>query len=190
MNDAKDVHSQRESRSGNGKALNKKELAEIYDQHYLSIYRFIYRQIGDVEVSREISSDVFHRMVKYNQNSTFHREYLTSWLYCVARNLLVDHYRRQQHHYYLSFDDEMIESAHDTAENAEIQIRTKKMRMALMKLTPDQRQVIILKFMEGLSNQEVADALSKPVGAVKALQHRALVALRHLLDPVEERVIA
>lgn len=190
MNDEKDVHSQRESRCGNGKALNKKELAEIYDQHYLSIYRFIFRQIGDVEVSREISSDVFHRMVKHNQNSTVHREYLTSWLYCVARNLLVDHYRRQQHRDHLSFDDELIESSHDTAENAEIQIRTEKMRLALMKLTPDQRQVIVLKFMEGFSNQEVADTLSKPVGAVKALQHRALVALRHLLDPVEERVIA
>jgi len=190
VNDAKDVHSQRESRSGNNKALNKEELAEIYAQHYLSIYRFVFRQIGDVEVSREISSDVFHRMVKHNQNSTVHPEYLTSWLYCVARNLVVDHYRRQQYRDHLSFDDELMGSSHDTAEKAENQIRTEKMRMALMKLTPDQRQVIILKFMEGLSNQEVADALLKPVGAVKALQHRAIVALRHLLDPVEERVIA
>ena len=190
MNDAKDVHSRFEARPGNRKALNKKEMAEIYDQHYLSIYRFIFRQIGDVEISREIASDVFHRMVEHNQNSMVYLEHLTSWLYCVARNLVVDHYRRQQHRNHLSFDDEMMESTHDTAENAEIQIRTEKMRMALMKLTPAQRQVIILKFLEGFSNQEVADALSKPVSAVKALQHRALIALRRLLDPVEERVIA
>ena len=190
MNDAKDVHSRFESRLGNDKALNKKEMAEIYDQHYLSIYRYIFRQIGDVEVSKEIASDVFHRMVERNQNSTVHLEYLTSWLYCVARNIVADYYRRQQHRRHLSFDDKLIVSSHDTAENAETQIRTEKMRIALMKLTPDQRQVIILKFMEGFSNQEVADALSKPVSAVKALQHRALVALRRLLDPVEERVIA
>ena len=190
MNNAKDVHSQCESKSGEGKAFNKRELAEIYDRHYLPIYRFIFRQVGDVEVSRELSSDVFQRMVKQNQNGNDRIEYLTSWLYCVARNLVVDHYRREQHRNHLSFDDELIESSHDTAEIAEIQVTTEKMRMALMKLTPDQRQVILLKFMEGLSNQEVADALSKPVGAVKALQHRALVALRHLLDVVEERVIA
>lgn len=179
--------------SENDKTLGKKELAEIYDTFYPPIYRFIYRQIGDVDISRELSSEVFHRMVKLNQNGTEHVQRLTSWLYCVARNLVIDHYRSQQHRNYLSLNDEMdelIESSYDTAEVAEIRMSTEKMRMALQKLTPDQRQVILLKFMEGLSNQEVADLLSKPVGAVKSLQHRALIALRNLLDPSEERIIA
>lgn len=190
MNDPKDVHSQRKSRPANGKPLNKKELAEIYDQYYLPIYRFIYRQVVDVEVSRELSSEVFHRMVKQNQNGTDHLKYPTSWLYCVARNLVIDHYRRQQHRNHLSLDEELIESSQNTADIAEDRLNYENIQVALMKLTPDQRQVILLKFVEDLSNQEIADTLSKPVGAVKALQHRALVALRHLLDPVEERIIA
>ncbi len=190
MNDLKDVHSQRKFRSGNGKVLGKKELAEIYNQYYLPIYRFIFRQVGDVDISRELSSEVFHRMLKQNQNGTDRFENPAPWLYRVARNLVIDHYRRQQHRNHSSLNDEILESSLNTAEIAESQITNEKMRMALTKLTPDQRQVIVLKFMEGLSNQEVADSLSKPVGAVKSLQHRALGALRHLLDPVEERIIA
>jgi len=84
----------------------------------------------------------------------------------------------------------LVESASNTAEVAELQISADQMREALQRLTPDQRQVILLKFMEGLSNQEVAEALSKSVGSVKSLQHRALTSLRHLLVPSEERVIA
>lgn len=191
MNDQKIMHSQSKSRSGKSDKFSKKELAEIYDQNYLPIYRFIYRQVGDVEISRELSSEVFHRMLKFTQNSMDDPiQDLTPWLYCVARNLVVDHYRRQQHRNHLALDDELIGSSHDTAEMVEIRLAAERTRMAIQKLTPDQRQVIILKFMEGLSNQEVADLLSKPVGAVKSLQHRALVALGHILDSSEERMLS
>lgn len=189
MNDEKIVRSQHRFRSGNGSTLTKRELADIYDQHYLPIYRFIFRQVGNVEVSRELTSEVFHRMLKYNQNEENYIQSIVPWLYCVARNLVVDYYRRQQYRDYLPLNDEIIESSYNTAEAAENRISAEKMRLALQKLTPDQRQVILLKFVEGFSNQEVADALSKPIGAVKSLQHRALVALRHLLDSSEERII-
>ena len=189
MSDENSAHSQHKNKSKKSTTLSKQELADIYDQYYLSIYRFIFRQVGDVEVSRELSSEVFHRMVKYNRNDIGQMKYLARWLYCVARNIVVDHYRRQQHRNHLSLNDEMIDSLYDTVETAEIHISTEKMRDALKKLTPEQRQVIVLKFMEGRSNQEIAEILSKPVGAVKSLQHRALTALRHILDPNEERVI-
>ena len=189
MNDEKIVRSQHKFRSGNNPTLSNRELADIYDQHYLPIYRFIFRQVGDVDISRELSSEVFHRMLKYNQNDENHIQSLVPWLYCVARNLVVDYYRRQQYRDYLPLNEEIVGSSYDTVKAAENRISAEKIRLALQKLTPDQRQVILLKFVEGFSNQEVANALSKPVGAVKSLQHRALVALRHLLDSSEERII-
>jgi len=74
---------------------------------------------------------------------------------------------------------------------AERRISAAQVRAALHRLTPDQQQVIALKFLEGLSSQEVADVLEKPVGAVKALQHRALSALRRQLAAEDkERVVA
>lgn len=175
--------------SKNGKTLSNNELAEIYDAYYLPIYRFIFRQVGDVEVSRELSSEVFHRMVKVCKDDEEFIKRLRPWLYCTARNLVIDHYRRQQHRNHLALNEELIESPSKTAEVAEFRISADEVREALKKLTPEQRQVILLKFMEGLSNQEIAETLSKPVGAVKSLQHRGLAALRHLLVPSEERVI-
>jgi RNA polymerase sigma-70 factor (ECF subfamily) len=190
VNDQKKMVFQHKLRSGNGKALSNNELAEIYDAYYLPIYRFIFRQVGDVDTSRELSSEVFHRMVKACKNDVEFIQRLTPWLYCTARNLVIDHYRRQQYRNHLPLNEELVESASSTAEVAELQISVDQTREALQKLTPDQRQVILLKFMEGLSNQEVAEALSKSVGSVKSLQHRALTSLRHLLVPSEERVIA
>ena len=190
MNDQIKMVSQHKFGSRTDKALCNIELAEIYDTYYLPIYRFIFRQVGDVDISRELSSEVFHRMLKVNKNDTEFIQRLTPWLYCTARNLVIDHYRRQQYRNHLPLNEELVESASNTAEVAELRLSADQMREALQRLTPDQRQVILLKFMEGLSNQEVAEALSKPVGAVKSLQHRALTNLRHLLVPSEERVIA
>ena len=190
MNDQKKLVFQRNFGSGNGKALSNNELAEVYDTYYLPIYRFIFRQVGDVDISRELSSEVFHRMIKVSNKDAEFIQRLTPWLYCTARNLVIDHYRRRQYRNHLPLNEELVESTSSTAEVAELRISADQMRDALQKLTPDQRQVILLKFMEGLSNQEVAVAISKSVGSVKSLQHRGLTSLRHILVPSEERVIA
>ena len=71
---------------------------------------------------------------------------------------------------------------------AEDRISVQQVRAALRQLTPDQQQVITLKFLEGLSNAEVAAVLNKPVGAIKSLQHRALAALQRQLILDEERI--
>ena len=173
--------------SGNGKPPSRNELAEIYDIYYLPIYRFIFRQIGDVDISRELSSEVFCRMLQVIKKDSEIIQRLAPWLYCTARNIVIDHYRRQQHRNHLPLHDEFVEASNNTAEAADVRLSAQQLQKALQKLTPDQRQVILLKFMEGLSNQEVADALAKPIGAVKSLQHRALNALREILIPREER---
>lgn len=175
------------SASENGEPLTREELAEIYDLHHPSIYRFIYRQIGDVDISRELASEVFCRMLQALKKDAEMIQHLVPWLFCTARNLVIDHFRRQQFRNHLPFREELVESPNNTAEAAAFRVSARQMRDALQELTPDQRQVILLKFLEGLSNQEVADALLKPVGAIKSLQHRALCALRDLLVPEEER---
>ena len=183
----KSIHLQSGFSLANGKAPTSDELAEIYDAYYLPIYRFIFRQIGDVELSRELSADVFCRMLQAVKKDVEIVQRLAPWLFRTARNIVIDHFRRQKHRNHLSIHEEAIESSHDTVESADQRISAHQVRKALQKLTPDQRQVILLKFMEGLSNQEVAELLSKPVGAVKSLQHRALDTLREMLIPVEER---
>jgi RNA polymerase sigma-70 factor (ECF subfamily) len=101
-------------------------------------------------------------------------------VYRIAHNLITDRYRRGPRPE--AELDETLEAADDDpAEAAAQRIAQARARAALWKLTTDQRQVILLKYFEGLSNDEVAAALDKPVGAIKSLQHRALDSMRRVL---------
>jgi RNA polymerase sigma-70 factor (ECF subfamily) len=111
-------------------------------------------------------------------------------LYRTAHNIVVDYYRYQQHRRYITLDGEMVGTTdEDLVHATERRLSAAKVRAALRHLTPDQQQVIALKYLEGLSNQEVAAVLEKTVGAVKSLQHRALSALRRQLAPDKERIL-
>jgi RNA polymerase sigma-70 factor (ECF subfamily) len=111
---------------------------------------------------------------------------MLAYLYRIAHNWITDQYRRQIS-YPLDEDhiidpDPSIDPQSDTRDV----ILQDQVRTALMGLTPDQRQVIVLKYLEGWTNAEVAKSMNKPVGAVKSLQHRGLAALRRLLSEVNE----
>jgi RNA polymerase sigma-70 factor (ECF subfamily) len=86
--------------------------------------------------------------------------------------------------------DNLVSSGSGPAHLAEQHLLGEQAQTALQTLTPEQQQVIALKFLEGFSNAEVADLMGKPIGAVKALQHRGLARLQALLvpQPAEERV--
>lgn len=87
----------------------------------------------------------------------------------------------------LELDDEIAGGDHHRPEiQAEANLERETVRRALHLLTAEQRQVITLKFLEGWENHEIAAAVQKPIGAVKALQHRALSSLRRLLLPEEK----
>jgi len=91
----------------------------------------------------------------------------------------VDHYRRNGNT--VNLDNAIRSEADVPEEEAAKRIRQKQVRKAIRHLTPDQQQVISLKYLEEWSNEEVAQALKKPVGAVKSIQHRALKSLHKLL---------
>jgi RNA polymerase sigma-70 factor (ECF subfamily) len=77
--------------------------------------------------------------------------------------------------------DQQADPGSTTSKIVDEQLEREKIRRAIRRLTPDQRQVVTLKFLEGWSNAEIAKSINKPVGAVKSLQHRALQALRQRL---------
>jgi RNA polymerase sigma-70 factor (ECF subfamily) len=142
-----------------------------------------------VETARDLAAEVFHRLLRTVQSGGSPDRHPKAWLYRTAHNIVVDHYRRQQHRRHLPLDDELININDDPAGAAERRLSAAQVRAALEHLTPDQRQVIVLKFLEGLSNQEVAAVIDKPVGAVKSLQHRGLAALQRQLAPDKETIL-
>jgi RNA polymerase sigma-70 factor (ECF subfamily) len=164
------------------------DLAAIYDQYHLPIYRYIYRQVNDVELARDLTADVFHRLLQAIQKGNGPRQDVKAWLYRTAHNIVIDHYRRQKHRDHLPLFEQIVDGETDLVYIAETSLAVEAVRHALQQLTPDQQQVIALKFLAGLTNKEVAAVIDKPVGAVKSLQHRALAALQRQLVPLKEKV--
>ena len=189
MGSSKLIRTQPNWRSVTNTTLTHNRLAEIYDQYNQPIYRHIYRQVGDMEIASDLTADVFHRLLQFVNRKNDPIEHISGWLYRTAHNLVIDHYRRQQHRQHLELDEEIAVSSSNPAEAAERLISAVRVRNALTLLTQDQRQVIILKFLDGRSNNEVAEILDKPVGAVKSLQHRALIALQKILSSGEESIL-
>ena len=169
--------------------LDRTTLAAIYDEYHQSIYSYVYRRVGEVDTARDLTSEVFQRFLQALQRGTGPNKNLRGWLYRAAHNAVVDYYRRQQHRRHLALDETLADPKDDPTRLAEHHISAEEIRTALQHLTPDQQQVISLKFLEGMSNQETADVLNKPVGAVKSLQHRALAALQRILAPMREDML-
>lgn len=173
----------REAKKGSQPAL-----AAIYDAFHQPLYRYIYRQVDGPETARDLTADLFRRFLQALQNGTGPEQQLSAWLYRVAHNIIIDHYRRQQHRDHVPLYEEVVSADDDPVHLAEAHIATDQLYRALQQLTPDQQQIIALKFFAGLSNQEIAAIVAKPVGAVKALQHRAIAALRRQLQPLEKEL--
>ncbi|MCG3211660.1 MAG: ECF RNA polymerase sigma factor SigW [Anaerolineae bacterium] len=168
-------------------AFDRAALAAIYDEYQQPIYRYVYRNVGEVEIARDLTAEVFHRFLQAIQREQGPTRHLRAWLYRAAHNSVIDHFRRQKHRQHLPLNEELVNTRDDPVTLAEGRLSAAAVRAALQELTDDQRQVIILKFIEGLSNAEAANVLDKPIGAIKSLQHRALAALqRHLAVPQQE----
>lgn len=160
--------------------LDPAALTEIYETLSPPLYRYAYRLLGNARDAEDSVAETFHRLLLALQHGHGPREHLSAYLYRIAHNLITDRYRRGLRPE--AELDEALEAADDDpAEAAAQHIAQARARDALWKLTADQRQVILLKYFEGLNNEEVAAALDKPVGAIKSLQHRALDSMRRVL---------
>ena len=170
------------------RSFDRQTVTAIYDTYQQPLYRYIYRQVGNVEVARDLTADTFQRFLQAIQKGTGPEQQLKAWLYRVAHNNVIDYYRRQQHRRHLPLDEELAGTGDSPINLVARNIAAEHIRAALQQLTPDQQQVITLKFLEEMSNSEVAELLNKSVGAVKSLQHRALATLQRQLSSNQEPV--
>jgi RNA polymerase sigma-70 factor (ECF subfamily) len=154
--------------------------------YYERVYRYAYRRLGDQPAAQNIASETFYRLLVAFQKGKAPQDGVLLWLYRVAHNLVIDDYR-QSSKQPLPLLDEAWHTDDDLSPDKAVaaQIAQGQVRAALLELTLVQQQVIELKFMEGMSNEQVAKIMGKPVGTIKSLQHRALAALRRVLSARE-----
>lgn len=156
-------------------------LAEIYDRFSPSLYAYAMRLLGDIVQAEDCVGETFSRFLKALQAGQGPKDHLQAYLYRIAHNWITDQYRRQPPPP-LNLDEVIhVSISHNPETQTSERFEQLRLRAALKRLTAEQRQVVVLKFVEGWKNDEIAAATQKPLGAIKALQHRALVSLRKLL---------
>ncbi len=156
---------------------------EIYLQLLDRIYRYIYFHIGNEQDAEDLTEKVFLNAWKALPGYQMNGCPLTGWIYRIAHNTVVDFLRSRTRSDAVSMDDELEETlgCEDILQATALE-DAHALASAIARLTEEQRQVIILRFIEGFSHAEIAGILDKSEGACRMLQSRALAALNRLLE--------
>ncbi len=156
----------------------------IYEALAPKVYRYLYHHTnGHASLAEDLAEDVFVKVLEKLDRYEDRGLPFAAWVYRVAHNRLVDHYRAQPKQGSVS-----IEACYDLAEQGaerslEQTLAQGELSKALRQLTEDQRRVVVLRFLQGLNILETAQAIGKSEDAVKKLQARGLMALRRALGP-------
>jgi RNA polymerase sigma-70 factor (ECF subfamily) len=131
--------------------------------------------LGEAEAAADLAGEVFLALVQALKSGKPPKTSLQGWLYTVARNLAADYIKEKGRT--VSLVEDLVSDEPSLTEQAHLSQLAPILRKALVQLTEEQQHVIALRFGQGLSLAETADLLEKSVGAIKALQHRALASL-------------
>ena len=157
------------------------KLASLYEEYYDKIAHYIYVRIGDKTEAEDLAGDVFIKALDSLRSYSERGIPMQAWLFRIAHNLVVDRLRKKGKIKVVPLDTVVIEGGTDPVTEAERKIEVERVSEAMQKLTPEQREVVRLRFFSGLSSREVGDILKKREGAVREMQRAAVEKLRGLL---------
>lgn len=166
-------------------------IAELYAAYGDAVRRYCYVRLNDLEVAQDCVQEVFLRIwrgiktFEYRGDASF-----TAWMYTIANNVLISHARKHKGSQHVPLTPELNLADTRHADTARTIIDRITLREAINQLTSEQQHVVTLKFFVGMSNIEIAMALGRTEGAVKALQHRAINRLQHILNREDALMVA
>lgn len=164
------------------RAYDEDALGELYDRYAPRIYAYIYRRVEDGATAEDLTGEVFLRMLQAIRGDKLWRTSFRGWLYRIAHNLVVDHYRRRPPAPMVPLDERLTTGEGNPAQEVAGRFSRQRLQAAIRRLTEGQQEVLALRFGEQLTSREVAEIMDKSISAVEGLQHRALVALRRILE--------
>jgi len=156
---------------------------ELYSIYFDRIYRYVVYQVRDKMTAEDVTEDAFVKAWKAIGSCKGKEKTFSSWLYRIAHNQVIDNLRKQRKHLFTEMEDLAEACSYEPKEQERLEHQ--EILDAISDLPSNQKKVIILRFIEGLANQEVAQILGKRQGAVRMLQTRALASLRQILSDEE-----
>lgn len=159
---------------------SKEQFSYIYNQYIEKIYRFVYLKVNSEETAQDITSKVFLNCWESYRKKSEKIENPRAFLYQIARNMVVDHYREKGRTTIVSAENmpQMADHRTNLHEKAILSSDIEMVKSAIQKLKKDYQDVLIWHYLEDMSVQEISALLNKPEGTVRVIIHRGLNALR------------
>jgi RNA polymerase sigma-70 factor (ECF subfamily) len=162
-----------------GQQGDRDALEELYLIHFDRIYSYLHVSVGNRHDAEDLTTQTFLKMLEKIGSFKWRSAPFSAWLFRIAHNLAMDHFRSRRR---WQPEEEVPEPPGEEEPSAELAamhtIGRESMLKLIERLSPEQQQVLTLKFVFNLPNAEVAAILDKTEGAIKSLQHRALVSLQ------------
>jgi RNA polymerase sigma-70 factor (ECF subfamily) len=153
------------------------EFGLLYDAYIRRIYDFIYYKTHHKETAEDLVSRTFMKALEKIQTFSLEKGTFQGWLYQIARNTVIDHYRTQKKD--VNIEDVWdLKDNQDIARDLEAKMKVEEIKDYLAKLKPEQRDIIIMRVWQGLTYQEIAGITGKTEGSCKMVYSRAIQALR------------
>jgi len=160
---------------------DKEAFTELYQAYFNKLYRYLAVRIGNKAEAEDMTQQVFVKAYKSIHSYRWKGVPFSAWLFRIAHNLMVDYFRRESKKPTVPLEESLLVSDEDPRKTIEQRMDIERVMTATRKLTAAQREVVSLRFAGGLAITEVARAMGKSEGAIKALQHSAIAALRRIL---------
>jgi RNA polymerase sigma-70 factor (ECF subfamily) len=171
------------ARNGDSEAFG-----QLYDHYHASVYRFLYYRLGSVQLAEDVTAETFFRALRSMSTFRWQGKDFGAWLMTIARNLTTDHFKAGRTRLESTTEDmSTLDSTTDGPESAVLASLTNEALLeALSSLPTEQRECLVMRFLQGLSIAETAEVLGRSAGAVKQLQLRGVRNLAKVL-PEEMR---
>lgn len=154
---------------------------KLYDYHFDAIFRFIYYRTNHQQTAEDLTEEVFLKAYRSLATLKGGTETLRGWLYSIARNTIIDHYRKAKETINLDALEELPSYEDSVVDRLEASDDTVALLETLKKLSSEQQTILKLRFFENLSITEIATTLNKSEGNIRIIQHRGLQQLKKLL---------
>ena len=156
-------------------------LTDLYHEYYDRIARYAYVRLGNRADAEDIAGETFLKALKSLDSYEERGAPMQAWLFRIARNLVMDHFRRAQRKPTVPIGDFDTAGDDNPAGDVERKLEMERVNAAMAELTPDQQEVLRLRFHAGLNSAEAAAVLQKSDVAVRQMQHNGIRKLRQLL---------
>ncbi|HEV7192779.1 MAG TPA: sigma-70 family RNA polymerase sigma factor [Jatrophihabitantaceae bacterium] len=168
------------AQGGDGEAFG-----QLYDRYVDTVYRFVYYRVNDRALAEDFTSETFLRALRRISTISYQGRDIGAWFVTIARNIVLDHMKSARHRLEITTGDTIEGDDREPSPEAAVleSLASQRLMSAVGQLGEEQRECVMLRFIQGFSVSETAAVMGKNDGAIKALQHRAVRKLAELVGP-------